>query len=301
MRIIRSVSEMQKISSVLKRQGKTIGFVPTMGALHQGHFSLIRQARKDNLVVVVSIFVNPIQFGPREDFQRYPRPIKQDILSCKKEKVDFVFSPEPHQMYPAGFKTMVEVSGLGDILCGAIRPGHFLGVTTVVAKLFNIILPDISYFGQKDAQQTVIIQRMVADLNLPLRIKVMPIVRENGGLALSSRNQYLSVREKTEALVLSSSLKLARDLIRKGQYDCQEIIRSMRSLIISQKRARIDYVAIVDLQELKPLDKIRGKGLVVLAVRFGRTRLLDNIIVKQGKKWDGKNKKGDRSIFYEKK
>lgn len=294
MRIIRSVIEMQKISSALKRQGKTIGFVPTMGALHQGHFSLIRQARKDNPVVVVSIFVNPLQFGPREDFQRYPRPIKQDISFCRKEKVDFVFSPHPQQMYPAGFRTQVQVTGLGEVLCGASRPGHFRGVTTVVAKLFNIVLPDVAYFGQKDVQQTVIIQRMVADLNLPLKIKIMPTVRENDGLAMSSRNRYLSLPQKAEALVLSRALNLARDLIRKGRYNCREIIRAMTNLINSQKLARIDYVAIVDSQELRPLDNVRDNCLVVLAVRFGKTRLIDNIIVKQGKKGDG-------SIFFQKK
>ncbi len=276
MRIIRSIYEMQKISSALKRQGKTIGFVPTMGALHEGHLSLIKQARKDNGITVVSIFVNPIQFGPNEDFKCYPRPIKKDISFCKKEKVDFIFYPQARKMYPEGFKTTVEVGDLGNVLCGVSRPGHFRGVATVVSKLFNIVQPNIAYFGQKDAQQAVIIQRMAVDLNLALRIKVMPTVREKGGLALSSRNSYLSARDKQDALVLSRSLDLARDLVRKGQRGCRRIISQMKSLINSNPRARIDYLAIVDPDTLKPLDKIRDKCLVALAVRIGKTRLIDN-------------------------
>jgi len=271
---------MQKVSRALKRRGKTIGFVPTMGALHEGHLSLIRQARKENKIVVVSIFVNPLQFGPYEDFKRYPRPIKQDILFCKQEKVDFVFCPQPRVMYPAGFKTTVEVSQLGDVLCGASRLGHFRGVTTVAAKLFYIVSPDNAYFGQKDVQQAVIIQRMVKDLNMALRIRVMPIVREKSGLALSSRNRYLSAREKTEALVLSRSLILARDLIRQGQSDCRVIIRKIKDLIRTQNNARIDYAAIVNPQELTSLDKIQDKCLVVLAARFGKTRLIDNAVIR---------------------
>ena len=281
MRIIQSVAEMQKISSVLKRRGKTIGFVPTMGALHEGHLSLIRQARKENKVVVVSIFVNPIQFGPQEDFKDYPRPFKQDILFCKKEKVDFLFYPQALQMYPQGFKTMVEVNDLGNTLCGAFRPGHFRGVTTVVAKLFNIVGPDIAYFGQKDAQQAVIIQRMASDLNFGLKIKIMPTIREKGGLALSSRNKYLNPREKEGSLVLFRSLKLAGDLISGGERDCRKIILRMKALINSQGNARVDYVDIVDPENLKPLEKIQGKCLVALAVRFGKTRLIDNVVIRK--------------------
>jgi len=286
MRFIRSVSEMQKISSALRRQGKTIGFVPTMGALHEGHLSLIKQARKDNQITVVSIFVNPIQFGPNEDFKRYPRPIKKDISFCKKEKVDFIFYPQVGKMYPEGFKTMVEVGEMGNVLCGLTRPGHFRGVATVVFKLFNIVQPDIAYFGQKDAQQTVIIKRMVVDLNLGVKIKVMPIMREKSGLALSSRNSYLSAQERSDALVLSGSLDLARNLIRKGQRSCRKIIGQMKSLINANPSVRIDYVDIVDLDTLKPLEKIRGKCLIALAARIGKTRLIDNIIVQRRKVGD---------------
>ncbi len=277
MRFIRSVNEMQKISSVFRSQSKTIGFVPTMGALHEGHLSLIRQARKDNQITVVSIFVNSLQFGLHEDLKCYPRPIKKDLSFCKKEKVDFVFYPQSEKMYPEGFKTTVDVGEMGNVLCGVSRPGHFRGVATVVSKLFNIVQPDIAYFGQKDTQQAVIIQRMVVDLNLALRIKVMPTVREKGGLALSSRNSYLSAQERSDALVLSRSLYLARDLIRKGQRGCRKIISQMKSLISSNTRARIDYVDIVDLDTLKPLDKIQDKCLIALAVRIGKVRLIDNV------------------------
>ncbi len=289
MRIIRSISQMQNVAGVLKRRGKTIGFVPTMGALHEGHLSLIQQARKENKIVVVSIFVNPIQFGPQEDFKDYPRPFKQDVLLCEKEKVDFLFIPQARQMYPQGFKTMVEVSNLGNTLCGAFRPGHFRGVTTVVAKLFNIVGPGIAYFGQKDAQQAVIIQRMAIDLNFGLKIKVMPTVREKGGLALSSRNKYLNSREKEGSMVLFRSLNLARDLIGEGECECREIIRRMKALINSQGNAQVDYVDIVDPENLKPLEKIQKKCLIALAVRFGKTRLIDNVVIKKtrGKQGDG--------------
>ncbi len=294
MRIIQSIAQMQKLSVALKRRGKTIGFVPTMGALHEGHLSLIQQARKENKVVVVSIFVNPIQFGPQEDFKNYPRPFKQDVLLCKKEKVDFLFLPQARQMYPQGFKTMVEVADLGNTLCGAFRPGHFRGVTTVVAKLFNITGPDTAYFGQKDAQQAVIIQRMASDLNFALKIKVMPTVREKGGLALSSRNKYLNSREKEGSLILFRSLNLARDLIGRGERECREIIRRMKALINSQGNARIDYVDIVDPENLKPLEKIQKKCLIALAVRFGSTRLIDNIVISR------RRKTGDGSYFLKK-
>ncbi len=196
MRVIRHIRQMQQLSERLKRQGKAVGLVPTMGALHEGHLSLIRKARQENDCAVVSIFVNPLQFGPREDYKRYPRPLKQDLALCRREKVDFVFHPEPSEMYPDGFKTHIEVLDLGDVLCGASRPGHFKGVATVVAKLFNAVLPERAYFGQKDCQQAVILRRMARDLNFAVEIKVLPIVRERGGLALSSRNTYLSAQEK---------------------------------------------------------------------------------------------------------
>ena len=280
MRVVRHIHLMQKASLTLKQRKLSIGFVPTMGALHEGHLSLIRKARSENDAVVVSIFVNPLQFGPAEDFKRYPRPLHQDLSLCRKEKVDIVFHPDPSQMYPQGFKTNVEVFELGDVLCGADRQGHFKGVTTVVAKLFNAVLPDRVYFGQKDCQQAVIIKRMVKDLNFPLEVKVMPIVRQQDGLALSSRNVYLTPEQKREALVLSQALAEARALVTKGLRSASELLKHLQQLISSKRNARIDYVAVVDLDTLRPVEKIRGGCLIALAVRFGRTRLIDNIVIK---------------------
>jgi pantoate--beta-alanine ligase len=281
MRIIRSITEMQKISAALKRKGRTIGFVPTMGALHKGHLSLIRQARKDNRATVVSIFVNPIQFAPKEDLKRYPRPFKRDISLLQKEKVDFVFHPRADEMYPENFQSSVEVKDLGKLLCGVSRPGHFCGVATVVTKLFNIVQPDIAYFGQKDAQQATIISRLAEDLNMPLKIKVMPTVREPDGSALSSRNVYLNFKERQDSLVLSKALGLARELIRHGQRNALCIINRMKALIRTRKSARIDYVAIVDSQTLKPVKTVNDNCLITLAVRFGKTRLIDNLITRE--------------------
>jgi pantoate--beta-alanine ligase len=248
--------------------------------LHEGHLSLIRKANKENNIVVVSIFVNPMQFGPADDFKRYPRPFKQDAALCRKEGVDFVFYPGPEQMYPPGFKTYVDVFELGDFLCGPSRPGHFRAVTTVVSKLFNIVLPAAAYFGQKDAQQAVLIQRMVKDLNIPVKIKVIPTAREKNGLALSSRNVYLSASDRKDSVVLSLALKSAKKMILSGRRNADKIIESMKKLIAAKKNAKIEYISIVDLENLKPLKKIGNKCLVALAVRFGKTRLIDNIIIK---------------------
>ncbi|MCM8795245.1 MAG: pantoate--beta-alanine ligase [Candidatus Omnitrophica bacterium] len=280
MKIIRSPKQMQGISKEIKDKGKTIGFVPTMGALHQGHLSLIRRARQDTDVVVVSIFVNPTQFGPQEDFQRYPRPFRKDISLCRSLGVDYIFHPLASWMYPEGFKTYVLVEDLSEVLCGRFRPGHFRGVTTVVAKLFNIVRPDIAYFGQKDAQQAIIIKRMVCDLNFPLKIKVMPIIREEDGLALSSRNIYLSPQERNDACVLSEALRLAQGLVKSGIKDTKKIICHMRALIKKKKSAKIDYIAIVDPKTLKPVKKISGRCLLALAVWIGKTRLIDNLCLK---------------------
>jgi len=290
MRIIRSIPEMQKISGALKRKGVTIGFVPTMGALHEGHLSLIRQSRKENDITIVSIFVNPIQFGPQEDLKNYPRYFKKDVFLCQKEKVDFIFYPQANRMYPENFKTSVEVKELGKVLCGVSRPNHFCGVTTVVTKLFNIVQPAAAYFGQKDAQQATIIRRMVDDLNMPLKIKVMATVRDPDGLALSSRNIYLNRQERQDSLVLSKALGLAREMIRHGQRNAFSIIARMKALISSKRSAKIDYIAIVDSQTLKPVNTVKGNCLITLAVRFGKTRLIDNL--KTGKKI------GDRSHLF---
>lgn len=283
MRVIQSPKEINGILKKLKLQGKTVGFVPTMGALHQGHLSLMQKARKDNLIVVVSIFVNPAQFLPNEDFQRYPRPKTQDLRLCRDAGVDFVFYPLSEQLYPVGFSTYVYVEGLSQVLCGKSRPGHFRGVTTVVAKLFNIIDPDTAYFGQKDAQQAIIIKKMAADLNMPLVIKIMPTIREKDGLALSSRNIYLNEEERKDALVLFDALSLARKMIEAGEDDALAVIRMMKGLIQKKKTAKIDYVAIVDLGTLSPVKKITLKKssgyLISLAAWIGKTRLIDNIII----------------------
>jgi pantoate--beta-alanine ligase len=280
MRVIRIVKQMQKIARSLQRAKHTIGLVPTMGALHEGHVSLIRASCKDNDTTIVSIFVNPIQFGPSEDFNRYPRPISQDEALCKKAGVDFVFHPAAQEMYPSGFKTYIDVQEMGTQLCGASRQGHFRGVTTVVAKLFNACMPDRAYFGQKDAQQALIIQRMVKDLDIPVAIKVMPIVREIGGLALSSRNVYLSESKKVDAQVISQALDLARQLVRKGEHDPSRIIAKMTALIESKKPVKIDYISIVDMEHLKPVKKMSGSCLVAVAAWFGGTRLIDNMVIK---------------------
>jgi pantoate--beta-alanine ligase len=279
LQIVRDIKKMQSIATGLRKKGKAIGFVPTMGALHDGHLSLIRQARRENDCVVVSIFINPTQFGPKEDFKKYPRKLKMDILLSKGEGADIIFFPDAAAMYPADYKTYVNVEGLSDCLCGRFRPGHFRGVATVVTKLFNIVQPERAYFGQKDAQQATIIKKMVCDLNIPARIRVLPTVREADGLALSSRNTYLSEAERSQALVLFQALSLARDLIRKGNRNSLSIIPKIRRIIEQKKRARVQYISIVDPQTLQPVEKIKGKALIILAVYFGKTRLIDNIAV----------------------
>jgi pantoate--beta-alanine ligase len=250
-----------------------------MGALHEGHLSLIRRARRDNRKVVVSIFVNPSQFGPKEDFHAYPRNFRRDAKMCKREGVDIIFAPDARQVYTHNYKTWIQVKDLSACLCGRFRPGHFRGVATVVAKLFNIVQPDTAYFGQKDAQQAIIIKRMVQDLNMPVKIRVVPTVREKGGLALSSRNAYLSPGHKEAALVLFRSLRLAKELIRKGERGANNIIRRMKQLISLKNAVRIEYISIVDPISLNPVKNIDGKCLIALAVFIGNTRLIDNIII----------------------
>jgi pantoate--beta-alanine ligase len=280
MKIIKAPEGLFKELKKYKISGKSVGFVPTMGALHEGHLSLIRQARKDNKIVVASIFVNPSQFGPKEDLKKYPRPLNKDLALCYKEKVDYVFLPSVKIMYPENFSTFVNVGGLSEVLCGASRPGHFRGVSTIVLKLFNIIHPDAAYFGQKDAQQAIIIKRMAEDLNLPVKIKVMPIIRDKDGLALSSRNIYLNAKERLDALVLARSLNLARLLIKGGARDAARIISRMKQLINQKKSAKIEYISIVDSANLKPLKQITGNCLIALAARIGKTRLIDNVVIK---------------------
>ena len=280
MKVIRTIPEMQAWSKEIKMQGHTIGFVPTMGFLHEGHISLIRQAKKQAQKVVVSIYVNPTQFGPGEDFEKYPRDFERDERLCAAEGVDAIFYPDDREMYTPLHKTYVITEDLSKVLCGRSRPTHFRGVTTIVAKLFNIVQPDLAVFGQKDAQQAIIIKRMVADLNFPLKIVVAPIVREADGLALSSRNKYLNEKQRKEATVLFRSLKLAENEYRNGNHDLEDIKAKMRKLINTESSGRIDYIEAVDAETLgKPLPGQRPV-LLALAVYFEPARLIDNTILK---------------------
>jgi len=271
---------MQKICGELKREGKIIGLVPTMGYLHEGHLSLVRIAKRKSDVLVVSVFVNPTQFGPKEDFGRYPRDFKKDSLLLEKEGCDYVFAPGVEDMYPEGYSTFLKVEEITRILEGAERLGHFRGVTTIVAKLFNIIQPDISVFGQKDAQQAVVLKKMVDDLDYGIKIIIGPTVREKDGLALSSRNRYLSKEQRRQAPVLYQSLQEARRLINKGERSPGKIMARMRNMIRKQPLAELEYIAVTNTNTLKPLNKIKGEVLISLAVRFGKARLIDNIKLK---------------------
>ncbi|HPB59323.1 MAG TPA: pantoate--beta-alanine ligase [Candidatus Saccharicenans sp.] len=277
MEVISKVAELQERIKRWKQAGLTIGFVPTMGYLHEGHLSLVREAKKRNDRAAVSIFVNPKQFGPAEDYNVYPRDFNRDAALLEKEGVDLIFYPAVEEMYPAGYKTYVEVEDLENRLCGRSRPGHFRGVCTVVLKLFNLIQPDEAYFGWKDAQQVIILKKMVEDLNLPVKIRPMPLIREKDGLALSSRNIYLNPQERQASVVLYRSLELAEEIIKNGERQAARIRQQMVNLISAEPLARIDYVEIVDPQTLEPLVTIDGDALVAVAVYFGRTRLIDNL------------------------
>lgn len=277
--ITTSIEETRQSVAAARRAGKRIGLVPTMGALHAGHISLIQAARVATDFVVVSIFVNPTQFGPKEDLSHYPRPFEEDLKVCDEQNVDLIFHPTPEIMYPAPFKTYVEVHDLQNVLCGSSRPGHFRGVVTVVLKLFNILAPDVAYFGQKDAQQAKILMQMVRDLDLPVQLKICPIVREADGLALSSRNVYLDAEQRKHATVLHRTLETLRERIEAGERVAGSLLGHARAPIDATPGTRIDYVAIVDFETLQPLDVLRGKVLVALAVYFGTTRLIDNFLV----------------------
>lgn len=270
---------MQRTADALRAAGRRIGFVPTMGYLHEGHVSLIRQARKRADEVVVSIFVNPRQFGPGEDYQGYPRDLDRDLRLIRETGGDIVFIPAPEEMYAGDFTTSVHVEGLTEGLCGTSRPDHFRGVTTVVTKLFAAVKPHLAVFGQKDAQQALVIRRMVRDLNLDVEVLIAPTVREPDGLAMSSRNIYLTPEERLQATALYQALCLARGMAGAGERDAQKIIRKMRDLISERPGARIDYVSIVDTGALRPVDRLAGEALVAVAVRFGRARLIDNVIL----------------------
>ncbi len=275
---IKSIDEMQKISKVYKKNGKTIGFVPTMGYLHEGHISLIRCAKRENDIVIVSIFVNPIQFGENEDLDKYPRDIKRDLTICNNEGVDIVFNPSYKDMYPEGFQTYVVVEELTKGLCGDYRPGHFKGVTTVVTKLFNIVKPDRAYFGKKDYQQFKVIQRMVKDLNMDVEVIGCPLIREEDGLAMSSRNKYLSPEERESALSLSRALFRAKEMFEEGERSAEKLKEEMERIILSYPHVKeIQYIEIVDPETLKPKKEAERGDVIALAVFVGDTRLIDNI------------------------
>jgi pantoate--beta-alanine ligase len=278
-RVVSDIAPLREAVAEARRKGQTIGLVPTMGALHAGHLSLIEAARKHTDYLVVSIFVNPTQFGPTEDLSRYPRPLQSDLEQCHRAGVDLVFHPGPDMLYPPVYRTFVEVTGLQDVLEGASRPGHFRGVATVVLKLFNLVQPDWAYFGQKDAQQVRIIQQMVRDLNVPVNVVVCPIVREADGLALSSRNGYLEAEERRRATVLYRVLCAARRRIEAGERDAAGVQREMVEQIAAVPGAVLDYAAVVDADSLEPLVQlgVDRPFLLALAVRFGATRLIDNL------------------------
>jgi pantoate--beta-alanine ligase len=279
MRIIAPVAGMKDALRAERARERTVGLVPTMGYLHEGHLSLVRASRAAADVTVASVFVNPAQFGPKEDFKTYPRDLERDAEMLRAEGTDYLFLPAAEEIYPAGYKTYVEVHDLQDLLCGASRPGHFRGVCTVVLKLFEIVRPDVAFFGQKDAQQAIILKRMARDLNLDIRVEVRPIVREPDGLAMSSRNAYLDPDERRAALVLWRSLTMARELIAAGERRSSVILGEMRAMIDSEPRARLDYVEAVETEGLTPVSEAVDGTLIALAVFIGRTRLIDNLIV----------------------
>jgi len=279
MKIITTISQMQDHSDRLRDQGDRIGFVPTMGYLHEGHASLIRKARDDNHALVASIFVNPTQFGPGEDYNSYPRDLERDTSLCRELGCDVLFTPSAEEMYPRDNVTTVSVAGLTETLCGASRPGHFDGVTTVVAKLFNIVRPHMAYFGLKDYQQYLVISRMAKDLDMNIGIVGCPTVRENDGLAMSSRNAYLYDDERASALTLFRSLEAAREMVKQGITDPRVIETEVSAVIGSEPATRIDYVSIVDAQNLASLSIIEDRALLALAVYVGEARLIDNTVL----------------------
>ena len=279
MRVIEAISEIKALINSNRSLGKTIGFVPTMGYLHEGHLSLAKRSVHDNDFTVISIFVNPTQFGPNEDFEKYPRDMERDLQLAESAGVDVIFVPGVAEMYPDKYKTYVNVDDITNVLCGQSRPGHFKGVTTVVNKLFNIVEPHTAYFGQKDAQQVVVIEKMVRDLNMNLEIVTCPIIRESDGLALSSRNIYLDKNEREAAVILSKSLFETEKLIKEGEKSKVKVIEYLKGRINSEKLAEIDYIEVVSADGLGQIDQLEGGILIALAVRFGKTRLIDNIML----------------------
>ena len=279
MKVVKTVKEVREIVSAWRKEGLTVGLVPTMGYLHEGHQSLIVKSAEQNDRTVVSVFVNPIQFGPNEDLEAYPRDLDRDIQKVEEAGGDLIFNPEPEEMYPGHFTSFIDTTETTELLCGAVRPTHFRGVCTVVGKLFNIVCPDRAYFGQKDAQQLATIRRFVRDLNFPVETVACPIVREADGLAKSSRNTYLNSEERQAALILSKSLKKGLEAIEAGERDAQRVIGIITESLKTEPLARIDYVEVVDFENIQRTPKIEGEVLVAIAVYIGKTRLIDNFIV----------------------
>ena len=275
-----TVKEVREQVKEWKKQGLSVGFVPTMGYLHEGHKSLMDAARKDNDKVVVSIFVNPMQFGPTEDLATYPRDLEHDAALCESAGVDLIFHPEPEEMYEKDFCSFVDMTGLTEGLCGKTRPIHFRGVCTVVNKFFNIVTPDRAYFGQKDGQQLAVIRRMVRDLNMDIEIVGCPIVREEDGLAKSSRNTYLSEEERKAALILSKTVALGKELA-KTEKDANKVVEAMKKNIETEPMAKIDYVEAVDALSMAPVEKLEGTCMLAMAVYIGKTRLIDNTLINE--------------------
>ncbi|MDO4754495.1 MAG: pantoate--beta-alanine ligase [Bacillota bacterium] len=278
MKIMKSREELQSFVRRAQAEGKSIGLVPTMGYLHEGHLSLMKKAREENDIVIVSDFVNPIQFGPNEDYESYPRDLERDVELAQSAGVDVVFAPTAEEMYPSHYATFVEVEGLTDHLCGAQRPGHFRGVCTVVMKLFHLSKATRAYFGKKDIQQLMILRRMAEDMNMDIELVGMPIVREDDGLAKSSRNKYLSEAQRKDALVLSRALKTAEEMIQGGEVRASKLYEEMKNIIESVP-CTVDYIKIVDCETLKDTDSVEKPSVIALAVRFGTTRLIDNMTV----------------------
>lgn len=279
MKVVTTVKEVRELVKGWKKEGQSVGFVPTMGYLHEGHGSLISAARKENDKVVVSIFVNPMQFGPTEDLESYPRDLEKDSAYCESLGADLIFHPEASEMYTDGFSSFVDMSVLTEELCGLSRPVHFRGVCTVVNKLFNIVQPDRAYFGQKDAQQLAVIKHMVEDLNMDVTVIGCPIVREEDGLAKSSRNTYLSPEERKAALVLSKTIFMGQKLVEEGMTDAKKLVALMKENIEKEPLAKIDYVKAVDGLTMQQVDTLKSPGLVAMAVYIGKTRLIDNFMI----------------------
>ena len=284
MKILRTIQEIEEYTKEIKASGRTIGLVPTMGALHEGHLTLMRLARQSCDVVLASVFVNPVQFGPGEDYDAYPRQFEEDCAQLATVPVDAVFHPDPSAMYPSGYATYINVeSAVTKKLCGAKRPGHFRGVATIVVKLMNLARADKAFFGQKDAQQVVVIRRFVADLNLPVEVVMAPISREASGLARSSRNVYLSASERTAALVLHRSLQAAQEAFSQGETDSRHLKSIVQAVLDSEPLAETDYVELYSFPQLEDISRVNGPALLAIAVRIGRTRLIDNIILEAEK------------------